>query len=187
MAGGQKADSLGNHCPQPDLNMIGEFADVFDFDDEPVSEDCLVLNLWTPAAGDGGKRPVMVWLHGGGFSVGSGNDNYYHGSNLARGNDVVVINLNHRLNAFGFLSLGEKAGAEFAASGLVGILDIVHALEWVRDNVAKFGGDPDNVTIFGQSGGGGKVSILMAMPAAKGLFHKAIVQSGAFVNAWPRP
>jgi para-nitrobenzyl esterase len=142
-----------------------------------MNEDCLVLNVWTKAAGDGGKRPVMVWLHGGGFASGAGSEPLYNGAALAKRGDVVVVTLNHRLNAFGYLYLAEIAGEEFAASGMAGILDIVLALQWVRDNITAFGGDANNVTIFGESGGGRKVSILMIMPLAKGLFHKAIIES----------
>jgi para-nitrobenzyl esterase len=145
--------------------------------DESTSEDCLVLNVWTPAVG-AGKRPVMVWLHGGGFAVGSGSHASYDGAHLARRGDVVVVTINHRLNVFGYLYLGEIGGEAFSQSGNVGMLDIVAALEWVRDNIEAFGGDPHNVTIFGESGGSGKVSVVCAMPAAKGLFHKAIMQSG---------
>jgi para-nitrobenzyl esterase len=140
-------------------------------------EDCLVLNVWARAVGDGGKRPVMVWLHGGGFANGAGSETFTHGAALAERGDVVVVTLNHRLNAFGYLYLAEIAGEAFAASGMAGMLDIVQALQWVRDNIEAFGGDPGNVTIFGESGGGRKVSILMVMPSAKGLFHKAIIQS----------
>src|SRR5579884_816061 len=146
------------------------------------SEDCLHLNVWTNSAARGGKRPVMVWLHGGGFSSGSGSYSIYDGANMARKQDVVTVTVNHRLNSFGFLYLPEIGGEKFAQASNVGMLDIVAALEWVRDNIANFGGDPKNVTIFGQSGGAGKVSTLMAMPAAKGLFHRAIVQSGANVR-----
>ncbi len=142
-----------------------------------VSEDCLVLNVWTPATGDSGKRPVMVWLHGGGFANGAGSEALYHGTALSRGTDVVVVSINHRLNAFGYLYLEEIAGEEFAGSGMAGMLDIVLALQWVKDNIVAFGGDPNNVTIFGESGGGRKVSLLMTMPSAKGLFHRAIIQS----------
>lgn len=142
------------------------------------NEDCLFLNVWTPAAGDGGKRPVMVWFHGGGYSYGSGGWPAYNGRNLAEKGDVVVVTVNHRLNAFGYLNLAEKFGEEYAASGNVGNLDLVRSLEWVRDNIAAFGGDPDNVTIMGESGGGSKVSHLMAMPSADGLFDKAVIQSG---------
>jgi para-nitrobenzyl esterase len=142
-----------------------------------VGEDCLVLNVWT--AGLRGKRPVMVWLHGGGYTGGSDGAPTYDGTNLARKRDVVVVGINHRLNVFGYLYLGRVGGEKYRDSGNVGMLDCVLALEWVRDNIARFGGDPENVTIFGESGGGGKVSVLMAMPPAKGLFHKAIVESGS--------
>jgi para-nitrobenzyl esterase len=141
------------------------------------SEECLVLNIWTPAT-DGAKRPVMVWLHGGGFAVGSGSSPTYDGAHLAKRGDVVVVTINHRLNVFGHLYLGEVAGEAFAQSGNVGMLDVVAALKWVGDNIAQFGGNPHNVTIFGESGGAGKVSVICGMPAAKGLFHKAIMQSG---------
>jgi para-nitrobenzyl esterase len=140
------------------------------------------VNVWTGGIDDGKKRPVMVWLHGGGFREGSGQELIcYDGTNLARDHDVVVVSLNHRLNVLGFLDLS-AFGAKYAHSGNLGMLDIVKALEWVRDNIANFGGDPANVTIFGQSGGGGKVSTLMAMPSAKGLFSKAIVESGSITN-----
>ena len=141
-------------------------------------EDCLVLNVFSNGVNDGRKRPVMVWIHGGGYTYGSGSSLGYDGGNLARTGDVTVVSINHRLNLFGHLYLG-GAGSDFIDSGNVGLLDIVASLEWVRDNIARFGGDPGNVTIFGQSGGGGKVSTLLAMPAAKGLFHKAIVESGS--------
>lgn len=142
-----------------------------------ISEDCLHLNVWTNSFS--GKRPVMVWLHGGGFTSGSGSYSIYDGANMARSHDVVTVTLNHRLNSFGFLYLVDVGGAKYANASNAGMLDIVAALEWVRDNIARFGGDPNNVTIFGQSGGGGKVSTLMAMPPAKGLFHRAIIESGA--------
>jgi para-nitrobenzyl esterase len=141
-------------------------------------EDCLVLNVWTPAVGDGGERPVMVWLHGGGYASGSGSESTYNGANLANRGDVVVVTLNHRLNVFGYLYLEEIGGEAYAGSGIAGLLDIVLALEWVRDNIEAFGGNPGNVTIFGESGGGSKVSTLLAMPVAEGLFHKAIIESG---------
>lgn len=144
-------------------------------------EDCLVLNVYTPALGSG-KRPVMVWLHGGGFSYGTGSDGILEGSNLARSGDVVVVTINHRLNVFGYTYLGEAGGHEFAQSGAAGMLDIVAALEWVHDNIDRFGGDPRLVTIFGQSGGGRKVATLMAMPSAKGLFHRAVIESGAVLR-----
>jgi para-nitrobenzyl esterase len=145
-------------------------------------EDCLVLNVFTPEVGSRQKRPVMVWLHGGGFRSGSGSSRILDGTSLARTHDVVVVTLNHRLNVFGFTYLAEAAGADFAASGAVGMLDLVAALEWVRDNIERFGGDPNLVTIFGQSGGGRKVATLMSMPSAKGLFHRAIVESGALLR-----
>ena len=152
------------------------------WDDGFHDEDCLRVNVWTGGIGDGKKRPVMVWLHGGGFREGSGQELIsYDGTNLARDHGVVVVSLNHRLNVLGFLDLS-AFGAKYAHSGNLGMLDIVKALEWVRDNIAQFGGDPANVTIFGQSGGGGKVSTLMAMPSAKGLFSKAIVESGSITN-----
>jgi len=154
--------------------------------DEPMGEDCLVLNVWTPGLDHGHKRPVMVWLHGGGFTSGSGGFIIYDGARLAAKHDVVVITVNHRLTAVGYLYLAGVGGEHYASASNVGNLDIIAALEWVRDNAAAFGGDPGNVTIFGQSGGGGKVSSLMAMPAAKGLFHRAIVQSGAAVKGIPR-
>ena len=152
------------------------------WDDGYPGEDCLRVNVWTSSIKAGSKLPVMVWLHGGGFSEGSSQEQAgYDGTNLARDHGVVVVSLNHRLNALGFLDLSGY-GAKYAHSGNVGMLDIVKALEWVKTNIANFGGDPSNVTIFGQSGGGGKVSTLMAMPSAKGLFHKAIVQSGSITN-----
>jgi para-nitrobenzyl esterase len=147
-------------------------------------EDCLRLNLWTQEINGSSKRPVMVYMHGGGFSGGSGHDLLsYDGESLARNHDVVVVTHNHRLNVYGYLNLAHLGGEEYASSANVGMLDLVAVLEWVRDNIATFGGDPGSVTIFGQSGGGGKVVALMAMPAAKGLFHRAIVQSGPFLKS----
>ncbi|HEX2942862.1 MAG TPA: carboxylesterase family protein, partial [Rhodopila sp.] len=147
-----------------------------------AAEDCLSLNVWTPGIRDQGKRPVMVWLHGGGFSTGSGSRNVFDGTRLSRRGDVVVVTVNHRLNVLGFLYLAHLGSAAFAESGNAGMLDLVAALRWVHENIVAFGGDPDNVTIFGQSGGGAKVSTLMAMPEARGLFHKAIVQSGSHLE-----
>jgi para-nitrobenzyl esterase len=144
----------------------------------PESEDCLMLNVWTPALRDGGKRPVMFWCHGGGFSTGSGSSAGYDGKNLCRRGDVVVVTINHRLNVLGYTHLGDISGEEFAPSGNAGMLDIVQALKWTQENIAQFGGDPNRVMIFGESGGGRKVSALLAMPAAKGLFHRAVIQSG---------
>jgi para-nitrobenzyl esterase len=151
--------------------------------DRPGTEDCLVLNVWSAGANDRGKRPVMVWLHGGGFVAGSGASVPYDGTRLAERQDVVVVTVNHRLGLFGHLWFADAAGEAYARSGNVGMLDLVLALEWVRGNAAAFGGDPGNVTIFGESGGGCKVSALMAMPAARGLFHKAVVQSGSLIKA----
>lgn len=172
----------GNSAPQNLERRYADphyaFRDRWNYDD--VSEDCLRLNVFTPALGDGRKRPVLVWLHGGGFVNGNGiEQDGYHGENLARAGDVVFVSINHRLGALGFCDLAGVGGAKYAASGNVGMLDCVAALEWVRDNVAAFGGDPGNVTIMGQSGGGAKVCCLTAMPAAEGLFHKAVVLSGA--------
>ncbi|MSP00319.1 MAG: carboxylesterase/lipase family protein [Acetobacteraceae bacterium] len=147
-----------------------------------MSEDCLILNIWTPALRDHHKRPVMVWIHGGGFSVGSGGSPVCDGTNLARKGDAVIVTLNHRLNIFGHLYLAKLGGTEYAESGNLGILDLVAALRWIHTNIAEFGGDPSNVTIFGQSGGGAKISTLMAMPQTRGLFQRAIVQSGSHLD-----
>jgi len=155
-------------------------------DTTPEGEDCLTLNVWTPGLGDGAKRPVMVWLHGGAFGYGSGNRAVTDGTNLARRGDVVVVSVNHRLNIFGFLHLADVGSPAWAHSGNAGMLDLVAALRWVRDNIAGFGGDPGKVTIFGESGGGGKVSVLLAMPGARGLFHRAIIQSGAAIRVSTR-
>ena len=142
-------------------------------------EDCLVINVFTPGLNDGRKRPVMVWLHGGGFASGAGSAHSFDGTYLARSEDVVVVSVNHRLNILGYLYLADAGGDKYADSGNAGLLDIVAVLEWVRDNITHFGGNPGNVTIFGQSGGGLKISNLLAMPPAKGLFHKAIIESGS--------
>jgi para-nitrobenzyl esterase len=175
---------LGHRSPQAASGLIPEVAAVDA--DEPSGEDCLMLNVWTPGASPGHKRPVMVWLHGGGFTSGSGGFKIYDGVNLAGKHDVVVVTVNHRLNAFGYLYLADLGGAKYANSANVGMLDIVAALQWVRDNISNFGGDPANVTIFGQSGGGAKVSTLLAMPSAKGLFHRAVIESGASLRGIPR-
>ncbi len=152
-------------------------------------EDCLVLNVWTPAVApaseSGRKRPVMFWCHGGGFATGSGSSPDNDGTNLAKRGDVVVVTINHRLNVLGFANLSAFSDT-FAASGDAGMLDIVQALKWVRANISQFGGDPNTVTIFGQSGGGRKVETLLAMPAAKGLFQRAIIESGAAVRVVDR-
>ena len=176
----------GNSAPQ-DMerryaNKFASFRDHWNYDD--VSEDCLRINVFTPAVKDGRKRPVMFWIHGGGFTNGNGIEHDgYNGENLARFGDVVFCSINHRLGPLGYANFAAVGGEQFAASGNVGMLDIVAALEWVRDNIANFGGDPGNVTIMGQSGGGAKVCTLTAMPCAKGLFHRAVVLSGASVRS----
>ena len=149
----------------------------------PQSEDCLYLDVWTKG-NDATRRPVMVWFHGGGYAFGSGSARISVGDNLVKTGDVVVVTITHRLNAFGYLFLDDLA--DFQGSGNAGNLDLVASLEWVRDNIAAFGGDPHNVTIFGESGGGAKTSALLAMPSAKGLYHKAIVQSGSTIRVTER-
>ena len=159
-------------------NTYASFADHWNYYD--VNEDCLKLNVFTPAMNDGKRRPVMFWIHGGGFTNGNGiEQDGYNGENFSRKGDVVFVSVNHRLGPLGFSNLASVGGDKYAASGNVGMIDLVAALEWVRDNIANFGGDPGNVTIMGQSGGGAKVCLLTAMPSAKGLFHKAVVLSGA--------
>ena len=149
----------------------------------PGSEDCLYLNVWTPALRDGGKRPIVFYIHGGAYNNGSGSDPLYDGSALCRRGDVVVVTVNHRLNVFGYLYLAQLGDARFADSGNVGQLDLVQALHWVRQHAAEFGGDADNITVVGQSGGGAKIATLMAMPAARGLFQRAWTMSGQQVTA----
>src|SRR5262249_20009366 len=147
------------------------------------SEDCLFLNVWTPGLRDNRRRAVMVYIHGGAYSGGSGSSPLYDGVKLSQRGDVVVVTLNHRLNAFGYCSLARIGDASFADSGNAGQLDLVLALKWVRDNIAEFGGDPARVMVFGQSGGGAKIATLMAMPGAAGLFHRATTMSGQQVTA----
>jgi para-nitrobenzyl esterase len=178
------AFEYGHQAPQ---NM--HFTDVLAPQADPAEgfdEDCLVLNVWSPGPNSPGKRPVMFWCHGGGFAQESASWPWIDGEALARRGDVVVVTINHRLNVFGYLHLGELGGEKYAASGNVGMLDLVAGLRWVRDNVSQFGGDPQNVMIFGESGGGAKVSTLLAMPDAKGLFHRAAIQSGAWLRGLPR-
>ncbi len=186
-SGVRDAIDFGPRAYQNDnsFGLMPELIALFNAEPLPMSENCLVLNVWTPAL-DGRKRPVMFWCHGGAFIAGSGSSAWYEGSNLARKGEVVVVTVNHRLGVPGYLYLGDLAGEEYRASGNVGMLDIVEALKWVRDNIATFGGDPGNVTIFGESGGGAKVSVLMAMAPAHGLFHKAIIQSGPAVTVMDR-
>ncbi|ODQ96360.1 carboxylesterase/lipase family protein [Mycolicibacterium holsaticum] len=172
-------------CPQPALPRLFDKLDSADVATkfvERYDEDCLTVNVFTPAV-DSVARPVMVWLHGGWFSVGSGNEPCYDGSNLCRAGDVVVVTVNHRLGALGFLSLADHSDDGFESSANHGLLDIVEALKWVRDNIAEFGGDPSRVTVFGESGGAAKVSMLLGVPQARGLFHRAIVQSGPMLRA----
>ena len=186
----------GTSSPQP--KMMGLFQDApvkpdmdpfsrkftYHGGDNSYGEDCLCINVWTPGINDGGKRPVLVWLHGGGFLGGSAAElDAYIGENLSKSGDVVVCSINHRLSAFGFINLGAIAGDMYKDSANAGMLDIIASLKWVNENISSFGGDPGNVTIFGQSGGGAKVSGLMAIPGAKGFFHKAMTISGATLTA----
>jgi para-nitrobenzyl esterase len=151
--------------------------------EDAISEDCLFLNVYTPGLRERARRPVMVYIHGGAYNNGSGSSPLYDGVRLCRRGDVVVVTVNHRLNAFGYLYLARHGDSLYADSGNAGQLDLILALRWVRDNIAEFGGDPDNVTVFGQSGGGAKIATLMAMPAAAGLFHRAATMSGQQVTA----
>ncbi len=190
-AGVRDALHYGNSAPQtnPTAKDTGGgelFAPVGGEEKTGESEDCLFLNVWTPGLNDGGKRPVMVWLHGGGFLSGSGSSKMIAGENLSRRGNVVVITLNHRLNAFGFSHFGDIGGPEYAMSGNAGMLDIIQALKWVRANIDRFGGDASRVMIFGESGGGQKVSMLMGCPLAKGLFHRAAIESGPGIKMLDR-
>ncbi|MFO7670105.1 MAG: carboxylesterase family protein [Bacteroidales bacterium] len=176
----------GNSAPQiidqRYANDYASFVDHWNYDD--VSEDCLKLNVWTPAIADGKKRPVMVWLHGGGYTNGNGiEQDGYMGENLSRKGDIVFVSINHRLGPIGFSDLSGVGPDPYKDSGNVGALDMVLALEWVKENISNFGGDPDNVTIMGQSGGGAKVCVLAAMPKAAGLIHKAVPLSGSTTQA----
>jgi para-nitrobenzyl esterase len=171
--------AYGPVCQQNGPNVIDQSEFFFHHDFGYAGEDCQRLNIWSPKVNDDGKRPVMVWLHGGGFATGSGNElPSYDGESLSKTGDVVVVTLNHRLNSLGFLNLS-SFGEEYKHSANLGMLDIIAALHWVKENIAAFGGDPANITIFGQSGGGRKVCTLLTMPAAKGLFQKAVIESGA--------
>ena len=172
-AGVREATALGSPCFQRNLDTSPWV------DPQPESEDCLFLNVWAPR--DASGLPVMVWIHGGGFWWGSGGCPIYDGAKLAERGEAVVVSVNHRLNLFGYLYLGELS-SEFADSANLGQLDLIEALHWIQRNIAAFGGDPDNVTLFGESGGGMKISALLAMPKAKGLLHRAIVQSGSLTK-----
>ncbi len=184
-AGVRDCSAFSGRAPQAGLAPVPR-PELADFsgapDPSPETEDCLTLNVWTPRVGAAAKRPVMVWFHGGAFTFGNANAPRLRGTRLAARNDVVVVSVNQRLNIFGHLELSEFGGEVFRHSGNAGTLDMIAALAWVRDNIVGFGGDPSNVTIFGESGGGGKVSTLLAMPRAVGLFHRAIIQSGAAVR-----
>jgi len=182
--GVRSSRAYGPTCPQKKRMgwMIDEMAFESHWDDGYSGEDCLRANIWTKGINDGKKRPVMVWLHGGGYSAGSGQElPAYDGTNLCEKGDVVIVTLNHRLNVLGFLDLS-AFGEKYAQSGNVGLLDLIAALQWVKNNIANFGGDPSNVTIFGQSGGGGKVTALLTSILARGLFNKAIVESGSLLQ-----
>jgi para-nitrobenzyl esterase len=187
--GVRDAVTWGPISPMPIQTGAVDYMRMIDWLNQPggMSEDCLVLNVWTPGVKDGRKRTVMFWLHGGGYTTGSANNPAFNGERLARKGDVVVVSINHRLGCFGYLDLDTVgAPSQFAPSGNVGMLDAVAALEWVRDNIENFGGDPGSVMIFGQSGGGSKVCTLLTMPAAKGLFHRAIIESGSALRATTR-
>src|SRR5262245_22027782 len=175
--GVRDAFEFGPRSPQARSVFVAEWMPLTGT--EPMSEDCLHLNVWTGSTS--GKRPVMVWLHGGGYTSGSPAAKPYDGASLARRHDVVVVSITHRLNAFGFLYLAELGGDRYRQASNTGLKDIIAGLYWVRDNIARFGGDPENVTICGQSGGAGKVSTLLGMPAAQGLYHRAAAQSGSAV------
>jgi para-nitrobenzyl esterase len=179
----------GQISPQAPADLRSDYAMMIHWDYQPggMGEDCLSLNIWTPGLKDGAKRPVLVSFHGGGFATGSGNSIGYDGAQLARFGDVVVVTVNHRLATFGYTHLADLgAPPEFGFAGVAGIMDLTASLEWVRDNIENFGGSPDNIMIFGQSGGGAKTSTILATPAARGLFHRAAVQSGSLLKLTPR-
>lgn len=172
-SGVRKADSYGSMSPQGAILGMP-----VNGDETGKDNNCQNLNIWTPGIKDGKKRPVMVWLHGGGFAVGTANEPIFNGKNLSQSGDVVVVSVNHRLNIFGHLDLSAY-GEKYKYSANIGIMDIVDSLKWIQENIQDFGGDPNNVTVFGESGGGAKVLALMTSPYAKGLFHKGIIESGA--------
>lgn len=189
-AGVRDAFDYGHYAPQSSRQRGARQLQFFDIlrpaGTAGPSEDCLYLNVWTRGLNDGAKRPVMVWFHGGGYDQGSGGAPGYDGAGLAQHQDVVVVTVNHRLNVLGYLHLGDVGGPDFEGVANVGQLDLVAALQWVRDNISVFGGDPGRVLIFGQSGGGGKISTLLAMPVAKGHFHRAAIESGATLRGGSR-
>jgi para-nitrobenzyl esterase len=179
----------GQISPQRPSNLRGDYGMMIMWDQQPggMGEDCLSLNVWTPGVNDGAKRPVLVSFHGGGFSTGSGNAIGFDGAHLALFGDVVVVTVNHRLASFGYTHLADLgAPPEFAHAGVAGIMDLVASLRWVHDNIGNFGGDANRVMIFGQSGGGAKTSTILATPSAKGLFHRAAVQSGSTIRLGTR-
>ncbi len=179
----------GQVSPQALTDLRSDYGMMIHWDIQPsgMGEDCLTLNVWTPGLNDGAKRPVLVSFHGGGFTTGSSNAIGFDGAQLARFGDVVVVTVNHRLAAFGYTHLADLgAPAEFAYAGVAGMMDLTASLEWVRDNIENFGGDPGNVMIFGQSGGGAKTSAMLATPSAQGLFQRAAVQSGSLLKLTPR-
>jgi len=180
--------TYGPVCPMdPTTTVNDEFEFPFHHNWGYTNENCQTLNVWTPGINDNKKRPVMVWFHGGGFTAGSYVElPSYDGENISRKGDVVLVSVNHRLNVLGFLDLSAY-GDKYKSSANAGLLDLVAALQWIKENIAQFGGDPGNVTIFGQSGGGGKVTSLMNAPSAKGLFHKAIVESGSYLTGFTEP
>src|SRR5262245_7598608 len=180
--GVRECTAHGQVCPQTPANLRSEYGMMIMWDQQVggMGEDCLVLNVWTPAVGDNAKRPVLVSFHGGGFTTGSGNAPGFDGAQLALFGDVVVVTVNHRLASFGYTHLADLGvPPEFANAGVAGIMDLVASLQWVHDNIENFGGDPGRVMIFGQSGGGAKTTTILATPSAKGLFHRAAVQSGS--------
>jgi para-nitrobenzyl esterase len=191
-AGLRECFGYGPVCPQTLTPLTHPYGRLTQLDlavaQGGMGEDCLRLNIWTPGLGDGIRRPVMFCIHGGGFAIGSGNASLYDGAQLAHSGDVVVVSVTHRLGALGFLSLADVGAPEeeFSVAGMAGMLDLVAALEWVRDNIEHFGGDPHCVMAFGQSGGGWKTSVLLAMPSVRGLVHRAAVQSGSLLRVQTR-
>jgi para-nitrobenzyl esterase len=179
---------FGHWCPQVTSRQSGVDINAprADILAEGYGEDCLCLNVWTPEPNSNRKRPVMFWCHGGAWASDSASWPWINGESLVRRGDVVLVNLNHRINVFGFCHLGDVGGEKYAASASVGMLDLVAGLRWVRDNIAQFGGDAGNVMVFGESGGGLKTSTLLAMPDAKGLFHRAAIESGALLRSSTR-